>query len=124
MQNFIMARQRSQEANSLFIKGFSLWSLSLQDRSLRPGHSINEQTPCLATGHQQELSSSSRRTAGACDKSQPASGGLLPGPISLAFDGSRGLLLGPVPCNSNLPLRFQLTFAKHVGRGAAAPRSA
>lgn len=90
MQNFIMAKQRSQEASSLFTKGFSLWSLSPQDRSLRPGHSIHEQTPCLATGHQRELSSSSRRTAGACDKSQLASGGLLPGPISLAFDGSRG----------------------------------
>ena len=33
---------------------------------------------------------------------------------------------GSAPCvsNSNLPLRLQLTFAKHVGRGAATRRSA
>lgn len=64
---------------------------------------------------------------GGCVPAKPAS---LPEAASPARSLGAGQLsggsraLGSASCapNSNLPLRLQLTFAKHVGRGAATPR--
>lgn len=90
----------------------------------RPGHSIHGANPVShnwpptgAEPQQQPLGECARQNP-------PAPRGLLPGSGAPAPGGSRahGSFLSAF--NFNLPLRLQLTFAKHVGHGAAAPRSA
>lgn len=78
-----------------------------------------EKIPCLAAGHRRKLRASSNPSAGASPRSPTAARGCFPGWRSGAGQlsgGSRARRSAPCASNYNLPLRLQLTFAKHVGR--------